>query len=177
MTGGVRKGADLLADALAKLPRDTETPKAVLFGDTASELLGGANVEVIRLGSINDEARLAMLYAACDVFACPSREDNLPNTVLESLCAGTPVVGFRIGGLPDMVENEVNGFLAAPFDTAELAAGLSRVMTSQRADGRLGHSARRIAEERFSSSHVAAEYLEIYRRRGGTVTHSASTLK
>ena len=55
----------------------------------------------------------------------PSRQDNLPNTAVEAHACGTPVVAFRTGGLPDIVEHQRTGYLAQPFHTQDLAAGIS----------------------------------------------------
>jgi glycosyltransferase involved in cell wall biosynthesis len=67
---------------------------------------------------------VALLYAAVDVLVTPSRQDNLSNTIVESLACGTPAVAFDIGGMPDMIEHKINGYLAKPFDTSDLAAGI-----------------------------------------------------
>src|SRR6266853_5787855 len=86
-----------------------------------------------------------------------------PNTVIESLACGTPVAGFRIGGLPDLVQNGVNGFLAAPFDTAELARAIISVLEIECAGGSLGKAARALVEERHAPARTSLRYLEIYR--------------
>lgn len=70
-----------------------------------------------------NERELSILYAAADFFLLPSREDNLPNMMLESLSCGTPVIGTPIGGIPDVVRNGINGILAKD-DTAEAIAAV-----------------------------------------------------
>ncbi len=166
---GFLKGGDFLAAALAKVGTrmggPARRPLLVIFGTTDPEWARASGCEVVALGMIDSPARLASLYAACDVFACPSRGDNLPNTVLESLASGTPVVGFRVGGLPDLVEDGVNGFLATPFDTDELAEALIRTWTVESRDGSLGRAGRARAEERWSSARVSEQYRELYRER------------
>ena len=57
---------------------------------------------------------IAAVYSMADVFVIPSFQDNLPNTVLEAMACGRRVVGFRIGGIPDMVRDGENGLLAPP---------------------------------------------------------------
>jgi len=58
----------------------------------------------------------------------PSLEDNLPNTVLEAMACGTPVVGFDIGGIPDMIEHKKTGYLAVAADVDDLLAGIDWVL-------------------------------------------------
>lgn len=76
------------------------------------------------LGVINDDNRLAKVYSKCDYSLITSKADNLPNTVLESISCGTPVLGYKIGGIPDMI-NMTNGFLYDVVD--ELLAHLKKI--------------------------------------------------
>ncbi|RPJ77659.1 MAG: glycosyltransferase, partial [Alphaproteobacteria bacterium] len=84
--------------------------------------------DVIYLGRLYDDFTLALTYSSADVFVAPSLEDNLPNTVLESLSCGTPVVAFNIGGMPDMIEHQINGYLSKPEDADSLAIGIKWVL-------------------------------------------------
>jgi glycosyltransferase involved in cell wall biosynthesis len=76
---------------------------------------------IIQYGKVNDERLLSSIYSAADVFVLPSLMDNLPNTVLESLLCGTPVIGFPIGGIPDMVMHKKNGLIADAVSLDTLA--------------------------------------------------------
>ena len=164
-SGGFRKGADLLVAALVKLRGlSSMRPALVIFGASKIDGLRDSGIEVFPCGAISDPAQLARLYAACDVFACPSREDNLPNTVLESFACGTPAVAFRVGGLPDLIQHGVNGFLAAPFDPADLCKALGEALIAEHADGRLGRAARLTAERNHSGPSVTRSYRDIYER-------------
>lgn len=82
------------------------------------------------LGYIQDERLLSIAYAAADVFVIPSLMDNLPNTVLESLCCGTPVVGFPVGGIPDMVQDGKNGYLCPEISVDALTATLEKFLAN-----------------------------------------------
>ena len=66
---------------------------------------------ILNLGYIKDSNSIAMAYSAADVFIIPSRQDNLPNTMLEALCCGTPVIGYKTGGIIDAIQHGENGFL------------------------------------------------------------------
>ena len=74
---------------------------------------------------------LVELYSVAHLFVIPSLQDNLPNTIIESMLCGTPVVGFNTGGIPEMIEHRVNGYLAEYKSSADLAAGMSWVLSSE----------------------------------------------
>jgi glycosyltransferase involved in cell wall biosynthesis len=76
------------------------------------------------LGFLGDEYSIVLAYNASNVFVIPSLADNLPTMVLESLCCGTPVVGFNIGGIPDMIKHKENGYLAKYKNAEDLALGI-----------------------------------------------------
>lgn len=86
------------------------------------------DVHVLRIGKggrvVSDPREMAMLYAASDCFVTPSLQDNLPNTIMEAMACGTPCVGFRSGGIPEMIEHQVNGFVAEPRNSKQLAEGI-----------------------------------------------------
>lgn len=76
------------------------------------------------LGYLRDEYSSALVYNAADVFVTPSLADNLPTTILESLSCSTPVVGFNVGGIPDMIRHKENGYIADYKDAKDLANGI-----------------------------------------------------
>ncbi|MCH2023536.1 MAG: glycosyltransferase [Saprospiraceae bacterium] len=115
---GKRKGINYLLDALEKI-KDKNVELAII-GKNINKL----NLDPQKsheLGYLSDENLIAMAYAAADVFVIPSIEDNLPNTVIESLCCGTPVIGFDIGGIPDMIIPGKNGEICSTIDSNCLA--------------------------------------------------------
>jgi glycosyltransferase involved in cell wall biosynthesis len=115
-----RKGADILRAALRRLDADVDVLAA---GDGAVE---GAR----SLGRVDDEERLADVYAAADVFALPSRLENLSNALVESVACGTPVAAFRVGGNEEVVRDGETGALAQPLDPDALAAAIGRLLQS-----------------------------------------------
>jgi len=88
------------------------------------------------LGFLKDEYSTVLVYNAADVFVSPSLADNLPTTVLESLSCGTPVTGFDVGGIPDMIDHRKNGYLAKYRDSEDLANGI-RFCLENRIEGSL----------------------------------------
>ena len=118
-----RKGGDVLAASIRHL-RDkgmTENVEGLFFGAASLDL----GIKGHNMGHVSDEQKLSLIYAAADVFAFPSREDNAPLTVAESLLSGTPVVAFPVGNVPEMIRHKVTGYIAKYEDAKEFADGLA----------------------------------------------------
>jgi glycosyltransferase involved in cell wall biosynthesis len=155
-----RKGGDLLRDALRMLDRDVQLVVA-----------GGASVpglDAIPLGTLTDD-EMPLAYAAADLYVLPSRADNFPNTVVESLACGTPVVAFRVGGVPELVRHLETGWLAEPEDASSLADGIRTVLDDAELRARLGAAARAHAERELGVALQAERLVEAY----GSVAASA----
>jgi glycosyltransferase involved in cell wall biosynthesis len=159
-----RKGFHLLQAALQQLSQAGWQDKIelVVFGSLDSQTSLELGFPVHSLGRLGDDLSLALIYAAADIFVAPSLEDNLPNTVVESLASGTPCVAFKIGGMPDMIEHHFNGYLAQPFEIDDLATGINWVLTDQQRYQQLCDRARQKAEAEFSLELQARRYLELY---------------
>ena len=154
------KGADLLVEAL-RIFAQTHEAELVVFGNRTAGDLPDFNSKTTFLGTITEEEKLALCYAAADVFITPSIEDNLPNTVLESLACGTPVVAFTTGGIPDMVKHQHNGYLAQGASPKELAKGLVWVKNHSN-KAALATAARETVLANFSESVVAQQHIKLY---------------
>lgn len=114
------------------------------------------------LGTLRDDVSLSLAYSAADVFLAPSRQDNLPNTVIESLSCGTPVVAFDIGGMPDMITHQETGFLAEAYDAGQLLEGIRWAFSGKDQTG-LRERCRASAREKFDEKKVAGRYQKLYR--------------
>lgn len=158
-----RKGFDLLLAALAALA--TQAPERPItlaaFGSLAADFTPPAGFRFVHLGDISDESRLPEVYGLADLLVLPSREDNLPNTAVEALACGIPVVGFRVGGLPDIVVDGETGWLAAPGDVDALAALILRVLAEQ-TPAAWSERCRAKAESDFDSHRQAEKYRQLY---------------
>jgi glycosyltransferase involved in cell wall biosynthesis len=161
------KGPDLFVEAIQRLSARSDDPRplqVISFGKVAFDAgLLSRPVEVTHLGQIKDRRLMSILYGAADVFAAPSRMENLSNAVLEALACGTPVVAFAIGGMPDMIDHQVNGFLAAPFETSEFANGL-RFTLQQRDRSDIRTACRQKVLNSFSREQEIERYVALYRR-------------
>lgn len=119
-----RKGFSFLLDALNKIR--SENYVLVAAGESNEKIEALENIIV--LGSIANERLMSLIYSAADVFVIPSLMDNLPNTVLESLMCGTPVIGFPIGGIPDMIQHGENGLLTKEVSSFALANSIDEFL-------------------------------------------------
>jgi len=121
------KGWSYLQEALSilKCRNQQKNILVVIFGSGFNEQIERDIPFPIRfLGRLRDDFSTALLYNASNIFVAPSLADNLPTTIMESLACGTAVVGFNIGGIPDMVIHKKNGYLANYKDSSDLAAGI-----------------------------------------------------
>ena len=159
-----RKGFDLLLSGLKFLPRHWKKKvDLVVFGSSRTGDTQYSGFSTHFMGQINDDHKLALLYSTASLMIAPSRQDNLPNTVLESLACGTPVVGFDIGGMPDMIEEEKSGYLARAFDTEDLARGIRIILERQSQNDKMSRASRTRAEENFSIETMTKNYLSLYK--------------
>lgn len=113
---------------------------------------------VLYLGKIQDEKMMSLAYSAADLFVIPSVEDNFPNTVIESLCCGTPVAGFTIGGLPEIIQNGFNGFLSKEINVESLSCLIQQSLNFT--FDRTAISKAAVME--YTASIQAKKYIEIY---------------
>ena len=160
--GDNNKGFDLFKAAIASLREKIsgDGVEIVVFGATEPASGPDFAIKAHYLGQLNDEISIALVYAAADVFVIPSRQENLPTTVMESLACGTPVVGFDIGGTSDMVTHGKTGYLARPYDTAELAAGIDTVLGGDAAV--LRQRARDVILQSFTLRQQVERYLKLF---------------
>ena len=165
------KGWDLLAPAIAELAARRAALLPVVFGMTAPIKPPDMGVPVRYVGRLYDDQALALLYNAADVMAVPSRLENLPQAATEAQSCGTPVVAFNAGGMPDAVVHRETGYLASPYDSAELAAGLEWVLEDRPRLAKLRENARRHAEENWSPEVVIRKYTNLY----GTLTQRSGS--
>lgn len=158
-TSDPRKGFKELAESLSLLNTDVEL---VVFGSRKPELPPDFKQKVHYLGQLHDDVSLRVLYSAADVMVVPSLQENLSNAIMESLSCATPVVGFDIGGNGDLIEHQKTGYLAKPFDTADLAKGMEWILNAKNHE-ELCHNARDKVLREFDSQVVAEKYIELYK--------------
>jgi glycosyltransferase involved in cell wall biosynthesis len=154
-----RKGSDLFLEAVKQL--DPRSVQVVLWGDDAKWPARTAGADY-RFGFVQDQTRLAQLYSACDLFVCPSRADNLPNTILESLACGTPVVASAAGGIPELVRPGNTGWLYGQSRVKDCAEALRAALQQRDAWPAYRARCRQIALNEFDLDRQAKAYYRLY---------------
>lgn len=159
-----RKGMHLLLSALSKIKNRSKIC-VLIMGKKLEH--AQFDFEVVQLGFKNKEADIVDCYSAADFFVIPSIEDNLPNTVLESLACGTPVLGFNIGGIPDMVINNRSGLLSEMNDEQEFIRNIEKLVDMENYTS-FSTEARRSVENTFSPDTVIAQLTALYASKQNT---------
>jgi glycosyltransferase involved in cell wall biosynthesis len=152
-----RKGLDLLMAALERL---SQFPITLLTVGKGEAKLLGTHIKIISLGKINSQEEMASCYAMANGFMIPSREDNLPNVMLESLACGTPVIAFPVGGMLEHIKEGVTGSLAKEVSDEALAGAIQHFYKTRNAYQT--DVVRAYAEEHFSFKNQANSYKGVY---------------
>jgi glycosyltransferase involved in cell wall biosynthesis len=168
--GQPRKGLQYYPPLLKRLRELNPNSQlgVVLVGDQLpSDMLEELNsyVPVYHLGHIDNVTTLAKAYSAADCFVITSRIDNFPNVVLESLACGTPAAGFRVGGLPDMIEPGKTGVLVDLGNAEAMADGISQLLNEPAQLAEMRAISRKRAVEQFSLEIQARSYLALYQEQ------------
>lgn len=155
-----RKGLAYLDEALCRLGPRPDVGVLMVGG---AEFALRAQVVKMRAGLVDNDALMSRFYAAADLVAVPSLEDNLPNTMLEAMASGTPVVGFDVGGVPDMVIPGETGFLAPLAEVEGLARALGDALGDGARLAAMGRMARARIEREHTLATQAMRYRDLYR--------------
>lgn len=159
-----RKGFTLLVEALRlavqEQPNLADRICLVVVGGKTEDISSLMPVKVIPISYVSDPLQMVQLYNAVDAYVTPSLQDNLPNTIMEALACGTPCVGFRVGGIPEMIDHQQNGYVATYRDAQDFAEGI--VWTLQADRDTLSRQARNKVMVTYSENAVARKYIDVY---------------
>jgi glycosyltransferase involved in cell wall biosynthesis len=121
------KGFDLLQEALSKI----KVKYTLIIVGSSEKQIENSGEDFRYLGSRNSTGELCILYSNSDAIIIPSREENLPNVMLESFACGTPVIAFPIGGHIDHIKEHLNGFLAKEISSGDLAIAINKFIENK----------------------------------------------
>lgn len=162
------KGLTVLMGAWSKIARQANARLTIAGDGPGREALmqsvrdGGFADSVEFLGEVND---VPSVLAEADIYVQPSFQEGLPNSVLEAMAMGLPIVATRISGNEDVVAHEENGLLVPAGNAEALAEALRKLMDDPALAARMGRRSREIVEERFSLSAVMGRLLKAYREK------------
>lgn len=160
------KGHLDLIRAAAEVSQEFGGAKFLLIGDggerTRLEAITaelGLSRIVLFLGRRND---VPSVLACSDLFVLPSWAEGLPNSVLEAMAAGLPIVATRVGGIPEVIDNGVSGLLVAPRDPHALAIAVLKILRNEGLAKQLGRSAKERVRLQFSFERLLSELDDLY---------------
>lgn len=148
----------------SNIQHSTSNISVAILGGASEAIKVLLNVPCFSLGYITDEPTIINAYNAADCFCLPSLQDNLPNTVMEAMACGVPCVGFNIGGVPEMIDHELNGYIATPRDSHDLARGISYSLSEEH-HARLSQGCLAKVDRTYSEHAVAQRFLELYKNK------------
>lgn len=161
------KGMSYLIEACQKLavqrPEMKEQTGVIILGGHAEEVAGQLPFATYPLGYVSDQQRMARIYRAADVFVLPSLSENLPNTIMEAMACGVPCIGFRVGGIPEEIDHQKNGYVAEYRSADDLAHGIDWIL--HQADYQaLSESAISKVRHHYTGQQIAMQYSEVYQQ-------------
>ncbi len=140
------------------LPKD-QLILLMLSGESAPAGRIGA-AEVRYVDKLQSERDIVPYYQAADVLLHTAHADTFPNVVIEAMACGLPVIGTRVGGIPEQIVHGDTGYLVTPGDIDSLVAHLRGILTSADRRSTLGENAVERVRHRFDVRRMVAEYLE-----------------
>ena len=171
MREGSWKGGLWVREALERFVAKPQGRRASLLAVGGTEgMQWGSSLPVRFVGAVNDDATMAACYRAADVFVHPSRFENYPNAIMESIACGTPVVATAVGGVPEQVREsgmqpgrEATGALVPSYDAEALAAAIEQLLAlDATTHARIRSAAREDAQLRFDAREMVRTYLAWY---------------
>jgi len=172
-----RKGGDLLISSLQKIPDLLKKDLLLLVLGNYGEQIASIGIDTINLGYVSSDRLKSIAYSAADLFIFPTRADNLPLVLQESMACGTPMVSFNVGGVPDLVRHNVTGYLATPENTEDFSQGIIQLLKDDKTRQKMSQNCRAIAIDEYSLKLQVKRYIEIYQQLLSTRLDIVSTSK
>jgi glycosyltransferase involved in cell wall biosynthesis len=154
------KNVPWLFDQVSRLP-DLAGVIVLAFGEGTVPIPGGLNVRFT--GGIRERSDLARLFAAADVFVSASLMETYGLTLVEAMACGTPVVAFRVGGIPEAAPDGQGAILCAPQDGAALIEAITTLRNSPQLREKLGNLGHETAHTRNAASSFSEKFAHLYR--------------
>lgn len=153
------KGFNKYLEALRRI--DKNRYFLCFFGNLDYKLIEDLGFEYKSFGYLHDNISLRLVYSCADLFVAPSLMEAFGKTLAEAMACGTPVVCFDATGPKDIVNHKINGYLAKPFESEDLARGIEWVVNAPNYE-ELCQNAREKVLREFDSRVVAQKYIALY---------------
>jgi hypothetical protein len=171
-----RKGVDILLEAFGLVAEQLDEVELHLVGNNAIPWNRGRTIQQVFLetadrklvekvkfwGEVSDDERDNWLQS-CDVFVAPSRYESFGLVYLEAMSKGKPVIGCQVGGVPEIIDHEINGLLVPPENAKSLADAILRLLTDQTVYNKMSINGIKKVQEVFTSEKMALHTLEVYK--------------
>jgi glycosyltransferase involved in cell wall biosynthesis len=168
------KGGDLLATAVRALPRALRSKLfLLLLGRRNDHVRTTVDIPSLPLGYVTGDAVKAIAYSAADILVHPTRAENFPLVLLESMACGTPAVSFRVGGVPETVREGVTGCLAEPDSPLALRDAIVRLLADRGALAAMRGRCRDLVVQQFPLSRQVDRYVDLYQAALGAAPAGA----
>lgn len=155
------KGFTVLAQALDGL---SHMKNLMLLSVGTDKPPAAVSIPHLRLRRIVNEGLLSLAYSAADLFVIPSFQENFPQVALEATACGTPVVGFAVGGIPDIVQHGTTGLLVPAQDIAALREAIRELLEKPQMRLEMAANCRRIALKEYAPELQARRHIELYKK-------------
>jgi glycosyltransferase involved in cell wall biosynthesis len=152
------KGFPIALEAINGINKDINL---VTVGSGGEAIKTNDNIHHIHFSHINDISKLNSIYTAADLTVLPSREDNLPNIMLESMINGTPLVSFTNGGMAEHINTGVNGILTNEISSKALGKNINDFLDNKYTFD--SEKIRQYAIDHFSEQSQTEKYISLYK--------------
>jgi glycosyltransferase involved in cell wall biosynthesis len=161
------KGHRVLIDAIKIISPKCKDLRLLIVGDGPLRNNLGEYAEELQLSSkivfTGQQKDIASLLQLADFLVLPSVErEGLGIALIEAMAAGLPVIGTRLGGIPEVIEENVNGLLFAPGNSEELAAAIEKLIADHAIREKMGPMGRKIYEEKFTAAKMVTNIESLY---------------
>ena len=182
------KGIHHLINAFVLIAEDFPSAQLAIVGKNENKTYAADLKNQIKKLGLNDrvqfigpqpQSELAIWMAKASVLVLPSMSEGLGRVIIEAMATGTPVIGSRVGGIPELVQDGVRGFLVPPGDENALAEKLRWILSNPDKAGEMGTSGRAFVERFFSTENYLKGYQQIFEMAHSGIEdteHAASPL-
>ena len=167
-----RKGLEILLRSIPPVLQEYKDVKFAISGtgfkqkeESLRSLAKELNIEdqVTFLGYVPDE-KLPSLYSASDIFVLPAIYENFPFAILEAQATALPVISTKVGGIPEFLVDNENGFVIDPGDSTQLTQKVLTLLQDPKLAEKMGKHGRKLIEEKFDWRLITAQVIDLYQK-------------